>query len=356
MMPFLTEEYANPSSAHQLGRQAERHLRDARRTVQRALAARHETEIVFTSGATEANTLAIVGGVTSAARTGGCHIVTTAIEHHSVRAACDQLVGRGCTVTTVDVDEKGHVCPDDIAAAMTSRTTLVSVMLANNEIGTIQPISSIARVVARYGAVLHVDAVQGVGTLPLDVAELGVDLLTISAHKFYGPKGVGALYTRRGIRIEPQYAGTQEFGLRAGTTNLAGIVGLATALRLMVEERAAETDRVAGLRNRLERGLLAAIPDVRVNGSTQRRLPGNLSLTIPGIDAAELIEGLPDVAVSTGSACTSGTEKPSHVLSAIGLSRPDARATIRFGVGRWTSEADIDLATRRITDLVRALR
>ncbi|MFD6612918.1 cysteine desulfurase family protein [Micromonospora chalcea] len=356
MMPFFIAQYANPSSAHHLGRQAQRSLREARRTVQKALAAKYESEIIFTSGATEANTLAIIGAVARAPRPDSGHVVTTAIEHHSVHAACEQLRQRGNRVTIVGVDSEGRVLPEDIAAAMTPQTSLVSVMLANNEIGTIQPIASIAHAVRRHGALFHVDAVQAAGALPLDVDELGVDLLTISAHKIYGPKGVGALYVRRGTPIEAQFAGTQEYGLRAGTTNLAGVVGLATALRIAIAERIPETQRVSDLRNRLERELLATIPDARVNGSVRCRLPGNLSLTIPGIEAIDLIEALPDIVLSAGSACTAGTSQPSHVLNAIGLSRSDARATVRIGVGRWTSGAEIDLATRRISEFVRKVR
>ncbi|KAB1925823.1 cysteine desulfurase [Micromonospora noduli] len=356
MMPFLTDQYANPSSAHHFGRQAQRCLREARKSVQHALAASHESEIIFTSGATEANTLAIIGAVAGRQWPDEGHIVTTAIEHHSVHAACDQLKKQGYSVTTVGVDSEGLVHPEDIAAVMTPHITVVSVMLANNEIGTIQPIASLADVVTRHGALFHVDAVQGAGALPLNVDELGVDLLTISAHKIYGPKGVGALYVRRGTQIHAQFSGTQEYGLRAGTTNLAGIVGLATALRIAIEERTLEAHRVSGLRNKLEHGLLAAIPDARLNGSARHRLPGNLSLTIPGIDATDVIQALPDIALSAGSACTTGTSKPSHVLSAIGLSPSEARATVRIGVGRWTSERDVDLAKRRIAEVVSELR
>jgi cysteine desulfurase len=348
MLPFWTDQYANPSSPHRLGRQAAETLRTARRHVQAALGALHETEIVFTSGATEANYLGIVGAATGMARSGADHIVTTAIEHKSVHAACDQLVASGFSVTVVGVDRDGHVDPAEIAAAITPRTLLASVMHANNEIGTIQPIAAIAALVRARGVLLHVDAVQTIGAVDVNVNDLGVDLLSLSAHKIYGPKGVGALYVRRGTPVRPQYAGSQEHGMRAGTSNIAGAVGLAEALRILAAERDEDALRVADLRNRLADRLLTAIPHARINGSSHHRLPGNLSLTIPGIDATDVVHAVPDLAISTGSACTSGLDEPSHVLTAIGLDRADARATIRLGLGRHTSIADIDHAVHRI--------
>jgi cysteine desulfurase len=352
MLPFLTTQYANPSSPHQLGRQAAAALRAARRQVQESLGARHDTEIVFTSGATEANHLAILGAAIGSTRPCADHVVTTAIEHKSVLSACDQLVAAGYTITTVPVDRDGCVDPDGIAAAITPRTVLVSVMHANNEIGTIQPIADIAAVARHHRVLLHVDAVQAVGAIDIDVDRLGVDLLTISAHKIYGPKGVGALYVRRGTPLRAQYAGGQEHGIRAGTVNLAGAVGLAEALRILVTEREPDAKRIAMLRDSLAAWLLAAIPDAHLNGSREHHLPGNLSLTIPGIDAADLIDALPDLAISTGSACASGQSEPSHVLTAIGQDRADARGTIRLSLGRPTHGGDIERAAQSISTAV----
>jgi cysteine desulfurase len=348
MLPFLTQQYANPSSPHQPGRQAAAALRAARRQVQASLGARHDTEIVFTSGATEANHLAILGTVTGSPRPCADHIVTTAIEHQSVLAASDQLAAAGYSITTVPVDRDGRVDPANIAAAITPRTVLVSVMHANNEIGTIQPITDIAAITSHNGVLLHIDAVQAIGAIDVNVNSLGVDLLTISAHKIYGPKGIGALYIRRGTPLHPQYTGSQEHGIRAGTVNLAGAVGLAEALRILAIERELDAQRVARLRDSLADRLLAALPHAHINGSREHRLPGNLSLTVPGIDATDLIDALPDLALSAGSACSSGQGEPSHVLTAIGRDRSDARATIRLSLGRYTRHSDIEYATHRI--------
>ncbi|GLY02158.1 cysteine desulfurase family protein [Actinoplanes sp. NBRC 101535] len=352
MMPMLTTEFGNPSSGHTLGRRAGQALRAARGTVRAALAADHESEIVFTSGATEANTLAIVGAVPEVPRPDTDQVVTTAVEHHSVRSACDRLAARGYTLTVVGVDRFGLIDPEDIAAAVNDRTALVSVMYANNEIGTVQPIPAIAAAVARHHAVLHVDAVQAATTLPIDVHTLGADLLSVSGHKIYGPKGVGVLYVRRGIALRPEYAGAQEFGLRAGTHNMAGIAGMAEALRIAGTECADTAARCGVLRDRLQEALFTSIRDARVNGHPHSRLRGNLSLTIPGLDAVDLIRALPEVAISAGSACATGSAEPSPVLMAIGLSRAEARATIRIGVGRGTTEDDIDIAAERVITAV----
>lgn len=355
MLPFLTQQYANPSSPHQPGRRAAAALRAVHRQVQASLGAQNDTEIVFTSGATEANHLAILGAATGSMRPYADHIITTAVEHKSVLAACDQLAAAGYSVSTVPVNRDGLVDPADIAAALTPRTILVSVMHANNEIGTIQPIADIAAVTRHHGVLLHVDAVQAIGVIDVNVNSLGVDLLTISAHKIYGPKGIGALYIRRGTPLRPQYTGSQEHGIRAGTVNLAGAVGLAEALRILAIEREPDAKRVARLRDRLADRLLAALPHAHINGSREHRLPGNLSLTVPGIDATDLIDALPDLAISAGSACASGQGEPSHVLTAIGRDRSDARATIRLSLGRYTRHSDIEYATHRIGTAVARL-
>ena len=348
MLPFLAHNHANPSSPHQLGRLAAEALRAARGQIQASLSARHDTEIVFTSGATEANHLAIVGAATGSRRFYADHIITTAIEHKSVLAACDQLAAAGYSFTTVPVDRAGRVDPADIADAITPRTVLVSVMYANNEVGTVQPIADIAAVTRHRGVLLHVDAVQAIGAIDINVDNLDVDLLTISAHKIYGPKGIGVLYIRRGTPLRPQYTGSQEHGMRAGTVKLAGAVGFAEALRILTIERECDAKRVARLRDNLADRLLAALPQAYINGSREHRLPGNLSLTVPGIDAGDLIDALPDIAISMGSACTSGQGEPSHVLTAIGLDRADARATIRLSLGRRTGDSEIEYAAHRI--------
>jgi cysteine desulfurase len=353
MLPFLTRQYANPASPHQPGRRAAEALQRARRQVQRTLGARRDTEVVFTSGATEGNHLAIVGAATVRASTSTGHVVTTAVEHKSVLAACDQLVAAGFAVTRIGVDREGRVDPARVAAAITPQTALVSVMYANNEIGTIQPIPQIAAITRAAGVLLHVDAVQAIGALPVDVEQLGVDLLTISAHKVYGPKGVGALYVRHGTRIRPQLVGSQEHGLRAGTANVAGAVGLAESLRLLDNEREPDVKRVAALRDQLAEQLLAALPDACVNGSRTARLPGNLSLTIPGVLATDVIASLPDLAISAGSACTSGQDSASHVLTAIGLDDARAAATLRLSLGRFSRDEEIAYAASRLSAAAR---
>ncbi|WP_447002470.1 cysteine desulfurase family protein [Saccharothrix isguenensis] len=356
MSPYWTRLYANPASSHRFGRQAAEGLQAARRQVRTALGADLDSEIVFTSGATEGNHLAVVGAVAGSRHPGTDHVVTTAVEHKSVLAACDRLAASGHTVTTVGVDGMGMVDPQDIATVITPRTVLVSVMHANNEVGTVQPIADIAAITRDRGVLLHVDAAQSVGALDIDVNELGADLLTVSGHKVYGPKGIGALYVRRGTSLRPEYAGSQEYGRRAGTVNLAGAVGLAEALRILSVERRTEAHRIGRLRDTLVDQLRSGLPDITVNGSVEHRLPGNTSLTISGIDADRLIDILPELAISTGSACTGGQADPSHVLTAMGLDATAARATIRLGVGRHTRDEDVEYAARRITTAVSRLR
>lgn len=345
MLPFFTREYGNPSSPHAYGRTAAQAIRTARRRVADLVGAENELEIVFTSGATEANHLAIVGAALAARQHGG-HIVTTAIEHKAVLAACRRLVDHhGYTLTHVGVDRHGRVHPADVAAVLTPNTVLVSVMHANNEIGTLQRLAAIAEITAPRGILLHTDAAQSADCGLLDVAELGVDLASVSAHKLHGPKGVGALYIRGGTRITAQQTGGgQERGLRAGTSDVPAIVGFGAAAHLITSDAVPPPDRIRALRDRLQDRLLAAIPGAGVNGHPHRRLPGNLSLTLPGIEAADLLDRLPGIAASTGSACNTGSGEPSHVLTAIGLTRAEARATLRFGLGRTTTGNDVEQA------------
>ena len=357
MMPFLTSEYGNPSSPHAYGRAAARAIRAARRRVADLVGVAKELDIVFTSGATEANHLAIVGAALAAMPHGG-HVVTSVIEHKSVSAACQRLVDHhGYTVTRVGVDCRGAVHPDDVAAALTADTVLVSVMHANNEIGTVQQLAAIAAITGPRGVVLHTDAAQTAGYGLVDVRALGVDLASISGHKLHGPKGIGALYVRGDVRIAAQQTGGgQERGLRAGTPNVPAIVGFGAAAHLITTEAVTSPERIQALRDRLQEQLLVVLPEATVNGHPHRRLAGNLSFTIPGVEAVDLLDSLPDIAASTGSACNTGSAEPSHVLTAIGLTRDQARSTLRLSLGRNTSENDIGQIVDRIAWAARIAR
>jgi len=357
MMPYLTSDYGNPSSPHAYGHTAAAAVRTARRQLRDLLGASSDTEIIFTSGATEADHLAITG-IATALRDAGNHVITTAIEHKAVLAACQHLASAGFQVTVLPVGLDGLVRPADVAAAITPSTVLVSVMHANNEIGTIQPLAEIGQITRDRGVLLHTDAAQSLGTVPFNVDHLGVDLASFSGHKFYGPKGTGALYLRRGIiRPAPQLTGGgQEYGLRAGTLNVPGIVGIGHAASLLAAQRQVDARRIAGLRDQLLTALRQTLPGIAVNGSLTRRLPGNLSITIPGTDAGQLIGQLSGLAISTGSACSTGQAEPSHVLTAIGLSRAAARASIRIGLGRNTTLRDILATTEQIAAAVTSQR
>ena len=355
MLPYLTSGYGNPSSLHAYGRQAAEAIRVARNQLRELIGASTESEVVFTSGATEADYLAITG-IARALQGEGLHIITTAIEHKVILASCQHLAEEGFQVTIVPVKADGLVDPADIAAAITPRTVLVSVMHANNEIGTIQPLAEIGQITREHGVLLHTDAAQSLGSLPFDVDHLGVDLASFSGHKIYGPKGVGALYVRRGmVRPIPQITGGgQEYGLRPGTLNVPGIVGIGQAAAMLAEQRHIDICRITGLRDDLLARLRQALPDIRVNGSLTRRLPGNLNIVIPGIAADQLIEYLPGLAISTGSACSTGQPEPSHVLTAIGLDRSSARSSIRIGLGRKTTLQDIITAVQQISGVVKS--
>ncbi len=352
MLPYLTTAYGNPNSAHAYGREAAKAVADARRRVAHLIGAKNPVEVVFTSGATEANHLAIVGGAL-AKRPHGGHIVTTAIEHKAVLAAVQRLVDHhGYTATRVAVDEHGRVHPGDIAAALTPNTVLVSVMHANNEIGTLQRIAVISQLTAHRGILLHTDAAQSAGYGLFDADELGVDLASLSAHKLYGPKGIGALYVRGGtILAAQQTGGGQERGLRAGTLNVPAIVGFGAAAQLITSDTTPALTQIRALRDRLQDQLLNAIPGATVNGHPTCRLPGALSLTLPDAEAADVLDHLPDIAAATGSACNTGTSDPSHVLTAIGLTRPQARRTLRLGVGRTTTASEVERAVSLIAQV-----
>lgn len=360
MLPYLTSDYGNPSSANAHGRRAADAVRRARQWLKDLIGARHDTEIVFTSGATEAGHLAIAGIAQALQRPNhqpGGHIVTTAIEHKAVLATCRQLRQRGYRITVVPVGGDGIVDPADIAAAIDPDTLLVSVMHANNEIGTVQPLAQISTITREHRVLLHTDAAQSLGVLPFNAARLGVDLASFSGHKIYGPKGVGALYVRQGSTrpISQLAGGDQEHGLRAGTLNVPGIAGLGAAAAILTRERDTDAERVRRLRDRLLMRLQEAIPDLRVNGSWTARLPGNLNIAIPGIDADQLVQQLSGLAISTGSACNTGQADPSHVLTAIGLDRSTARSSLRISIGRPTTTCDIDDAAEQlITEAGRA--
>ncbi len=357
MLPYLTEVFGNPSSAHAFGRAARDALDGAHERVASALGA-EPREIVFTSGGTEANNLAIKGAAW-AAKARGHRIVSTAIEHHAVGHVLRHLEKFGFEVVEVPVDRYGRADPDAVDAAITDRTTLVSVMLANNEVGTIQPIREIVERVRRHrGVLVHVDAVQAAPYLPLDVRELDVEFLSIAAHKFEGPKGIGALYVRNGTHVlAQQHGGEQERHRRAGTENVAGAVGLATAYELTVAERPATARRLTRLRNRL-RDAVSTVPGTELTGHPSERLPGLLSIIARGVDgtAVALALDLEGIAVSVGSACTTGSTDPSHVLAAMGYPPDEARGALRVSLGRTTTDAEVDMAAEAIPRTLAAMR
>lgn len=357
MVPLLGAGGYNPSSIYAEGRAARAALDAARATVARVLGAKPR-EVVFTGGGSESDNLAIAG-VAQARAHEGRHVVTTAIEHHAVLHAADALAERGWTVTKLPVDSAGRVRAADFRAALRPDTTLATIMLANNEIGTVEPVAELAAIARERGVVFHTDAVQAPGLLPIDVDALGVDLLTISGHKFYGPKGVGVLYVRSGTPVAPQIlGGGQEHGLRAGTENVAGVAGLAAALELAERERAGAAPRIAALRDRLESGIRAAIPDVRINGVGGERLPGILSVAFTGAprDALLIRLDLEGIAASAGSACAAGSLEPSHVVAALGLPEAAARGVVRLSLGRMTTEAEIERVCAMLPDIVAVVR
>lgn len=353
MLPAFTEHFGNPSSrTHAYGWAAAALVDTARATVARHLGVSPE-EVTFTSGATEANNLAIKG---LARARGKGHIVTTAIEHPAVLAACESLRAEGFEVTTVPVGESGVVDPEAVAGACRKDTVLVSVMLVNNEIGTIQPVAEIARLCHERGIRVHCDATQGVGKVPVSVRELGVDVLSLSAHKFYGPKGVGLLVVRRQkppLKLVPLFSGGgQEQGLRSGTLNVPGIVGMAKALELAVTSLPEETTRLARLRDRLRERLFACYPKLLENGDPARRVANTLNVSFVGLDSGALVASLPLLAVSPASACATAKPKPSHVLLALGRSAAEANSALRFSLGRFTTEEDVERAATMVAEAV----
>ena len=356
MMPYLTTDFGNASSTHPFGVTAKDAVEKARHQVAELLGCSEE-EIVFTSGATESDNLA-VRGIAYACRERGNHIITSTAEHHAILDTCHALATEGFETTYLPVDTYGRVSPDDVAAAITPKTVLMSFMYANNEVGTINPIADIAAVAAKHGVPFHSDAVQGIGQLPSDMEGLGVGLASLTAHKIYGPKGIGALYIhRKGPRPHSLFhGGGQEEGVRPGTLNVAGIVGLGAACELAKSYMETGKSCVALLRDALHQKLSARLEDIHLNGHPKQRLPGNLNFCFAGVQSDALLMGLKSVAVSTGSACDSESVKASHVLVAMGIPNELALTAIRFGLGRYNTAEEVEIVADEVVKVVNRLR
>jgi cysteine desulfurase len=357
MLPWFTEQYGNPSTVYSLGLTAAQTVQNAREAIARQLGAESE-EIYFTSGGTESDDWAILG-TAEAQQKKGRHLITSAVEHHAVLESMEYLEKHGYEITRVPVDGGGLVDPEAVRKAIRPDTILVSIMHANNEVGTVQPIAEIGKITREAGVLLHVDAVQTAGKQPLDVKELGVDMLSVSAHKFYGPKGVGLMYLRKRTRISPLFhGGGQEKGRRAGTHNVPGIVGMAKAFELAAERMGDDALREAALRDRLWQGLSGSIEAIYLNGDPVRRLPGNLNVRLDGIEgeAMILMLDMEGICVSSGSACTTGSLEPSHVLLALGIPAEQAHGSLRITLGRSTTQDDIDHFTSVFPPIVSRLR
>lgn len=356
MLPFFTQAYGNASSIHGHGREAKRAIENARRQVMKSLNAAHPQEIYFTAGGSESDNWAIKAVALQHERG---HIITTAIEHHAVLHTCQWLEKRGFDVTYLPVDEFGQVTAAEVEKALRPDTILVSVMAANNEVGTIQPIGEIGKLCRERGVLFHTDAVQAVGALPIDVQAMHIDLLSLSGHKLHGPKGVGALYIRKGVRIEPLlHGGAQERGYRAGTENVPGIVGLGKAVEMAYANLADNAARMTALRDQLVRGLMDRVPGARLNGHPTERLPNNVNMSFDGVEGEALLLRLDLVGVagSSGSACTSGALDPSHVLLALGLTPAEANGALRLTLGSDTTEEEIASVLDILPPIVEDLR
>jgi len=360
MLPFFTKSFGNAASkSHSFGWEAEAAVDSAREQVAKLVGASSPGEIVLTSGATESDNLAIKG-VAEAYRHKGDHLVTCMTEHKAVLDSCKVLEKQGFRVTYLPVSSSGFVEEKRLRDALTDKTILISIMAANNEIGTIQPVKEIGRLAKEKGILFHCDATQAVGKIPINVEDMGIDLLSLTAHKMYGPEGVGALYVRSSkprVKVTPLIdGGGHERGMRSGTLNVPGIVGLGKACELSQLEMDAEGERLTALRERLKRALLDQLEDVHVNGDMVKRVPGNLNMSFAYIEGESLMMGLKEIAVSTGSACTSASLEPSYVLKAIGLEDSMAHASIRFGIGRFNTQDEIDYAVKRVVEEVSRLR
>jgi len=359
MLPYFNQIYGNAASRnHRFGWEAEEAVEKGRKQVADLINAAAK-EIIFTSGATESDNLAIKG-VAWMYREKGNHIVTVPTEHKAVLDTCKRLEKEGYQVTYLPVQKDGLINLDDLKAALAEQTILVSVMAANNEIGVLQPIAEIGKLCHERGILFHTDAVQGVGKIPLDVQAMDIDLMSISAHKMYGPKGVGALYVRRKnprVQLTPSIdGGGHERGMRSGTLNVPGIVGLGKACEISKQEMATESDGLRAWRDRLRDGILSQLEEVYINGSLEHRLPNNLNMSFAYVEGESLLMGINDIAVSSGSACTSATLEPSYVLKALGVGDELAHTSIRFGLGRFNTEEEADYVIRRVVETVKRLR
>lgn len=356
MLPYFTEEFGNPSSIHRDGLEARNAMETARAGVANLISARDD-EIIFTSGGTEADNTAVMG--VFLANGGSGHLITSSIEHHAILDTCKFLVKRGASVTYLPVDEHGLVDPDDVKKAISAKTILVSVMHANNEVGTIEPIAEIGRIAREAGVPFHTDAVQTLGHIPINVNELNIDMLSASAHKLHGPKGIGALYVRKGRKLAPYlYGGQQERRRRAGTENVPGIVGFGKAVEIAQREMELEGIRLTSLRDRLSSGIQERIEYVSLNGHPVNRLPNNVNVSVDFVEGESMgisldLEG---ISTSTGSACSSSNLEPSHVLLAMGLSHERAHGSLRFTLGKWTTQEDIDQILEVMPRVVARLR
>lgn len=357
MMEYMTEKFGNPSSVHSFGREVKKAVGEARDQVSDLIGANAE-EIFFTSGGTEGDNLALKG-VAFANRERGNHIITTSIEHHAILYTCDYLEKQGFTVTYLPVDENARVRLEDVAKAITDKTILISVMFANNEVGTLQPIQEIGKLAREKGIYFHTDAVQAAGNYPINVKEYNIDLLTLSGHKFYGPKGIGALYVRRGVQIDAvQHGGGQERSLRAGTENVPGIVGLGKAAAIAKRDMTKKIAHITALRDKLIRGLTEKVPDIKLNGHPVFRMPCSVNFSFLSVEGESLLLNLDlkGIAASSGSACTSGSLDPSHVLLAMGLPHEFTQGSLRISLGRGNTEEEIDYCLEVIPEIVKRLR
>jgi cysteine desulfurase len=359
MLPYFTEKYGNAASRnHEFGWKAEEAVENARGQIARLINASPK-EIIFTSGATESDNLALKG-ISEFHRAKGNHIITQATEHKAVLDVCKRLAESGCEITYLPVAKDGRISLEDLRRAITPKTILISIMYANNEIGVLQPIAEIGKIAKHAGVLFHTDAVQAIGKIPVDVERDAIDLLSLSAHKLHGPKGVGVLYVRRKnprVQLAPMIdGGGHERGLRSGTLNVPGIVGLGKACEICSKEMPQESARLAALRDKLKDAILGRLDDATINGSIEHRLPNNLNLSFAGVEGDALLMGINDVAVSSGSACTSATLEPSHVLRALGVPEELAHSSIRFGLGRFNTGEEVDYVAGRVVETVKRLR
>jgi cysteine desulfurase len=359
MLPLLGERFGNPNSLYALGRDAYRALEDARERVASSIGAHNPNEVIFTGGGTESDNSALIGILSRVAPEGGAHLIVSSFEHHAILEPAHWLEKHGYQVTYLKPRSDGHIHADDLRAAMTETTKLVSVMHGNNEIGTLQDVAEFARIAHESGALMHTDAAQTLGKVPFDVTTLGVDAASFSGHKIYGPKGIGVLYLKRGTRFEPLLkGGGQEFKKRSGTQNVAGAVGFATALELMLAEQSSEGPRLSALRDQLIAGVTSTLENTEVTTASESRLPNIAPLLIKGVEGEAMLLQLDnkDVAVSTGSACSSGSLEPSHVLLSCGVPQEVAHGSLRLSIGRFTTQEHVDYFLEVFPPIVERLR